>query len=165
MTIDPEEYRRRFDQLTDEALLEIDRDDLNDDARAAYDSEVSKRGIQTAMETDAPESLPAAAKEGMALAAEFTSAQEAAFARSLLKSAGIPYYARTDSGVLGTIEEELQVFVPPEYLDQAQQLLSTPLSDEELARQAEAAGSAEEIEEEELEEGENEPSPEEDIQL
>lgn len=149
MTVNPEEFRRRFDQLSDDALLEINRDELVDVARDLYDAELAKRDLLPA-EEESPESEPAEGestdpKEELVLAAEFTSAQEAAFARSLLKSASIPFASKTNGAdVLGTVEEELQVFVPASYLEQANELLATPLSDEDLAAQAEAAGSEEE---------------------
>jgi len=149
VNVSPEEFRRRFDELSDDALLEINRDELVDVARDIYDAELDRRGLQAEI-PEQGESVPVGGEQSephgeLELAAEFTSAQEAAFARSLLKSAGIPYYSKTDySGVLSATEEELQVFVPKPYLKEAQELLASPLTDEELAAQAEAAESAEE---------------------
>ena len=166
MNVSPEEFRRRFEQLSDDALLDINPEDLTEVARELYDAEIERRGLDLQEEEEPETSEPADAEqppENMELAAEFGSAQEATFARSLLKSAGIPYYTKTDfSGILGATEEELQVFVPAAYLQQAQELLSTPLSDEELAAQAEAAGPEEAAEESEAGEA---PDPGKDIQL
>jgi hypothetical protein len=45
MRPDPEYLRRHYDSLTDAALLDIRREDLVDMARALYDAEVSRRGL------------------------------------------------------------------------------------------------------------------------
>ena len=167
MNVSPEEFRRRFDGLTDEALLEVNRDELIPIAQELYDAELAKRGLDLG-EAHEGEVEPVGGEQPephgeLVLAAEFTSAQEAAFARSLLKSAGIPYFSKTDfSGILGGTEEELQVYVPAPYLQEAQDLLDKPLTDEELAAQAEAAGHEEEAEEADAGEG---PEPDEDIKL
>src|SRR5579862_7642631 len=45
MQPDPEYLRRHYSTLSDEALLEIDRDDLVEVARNILDSEVARRGL------------------------------------------------------------------------------------------------------------------------
>lgn len=176
MQIDPEEFRRRFDDLSDDALLEVDRDQLVDAAQEIYDAELERRGLledteesEGSEEETAPEDgSPNSPQDEMVLAAECGSMQEVQFARSLLRSAGIPTYVQTDfSGVLAATVEDTRVYVPASYLEQAQEILATPLSDEELEAQAEAAGSDEEQEEpeeaepEEAQPEEAEPEPEE----
>jgi hypothetical protein len=158
MQVDPEEFRRRFEDLSDAALLEIDWDELVEVAQDLYRAELERRGLleETEAAEPEPEAVDGKPAEGkpddprdeLVLAAECGSSQELAFARSLLKSADIPTYGQTDfSGVLAATEADTKLYVPASYLEQAQELLSTPLTDEELAEQAEAAG--EELEAEE----------------
>lgn len=160
MQVDPEEFRRRFDELSDDALLAVNPDELVDVAQDLYYAELERRGlIQDAEESEVPEGepTPGTPDEGeLVLAAEFGSAQEATFGRSLLKSANIPVYAKPDfSGILAATEEDTKIFVPSSYLEQAKELLATPLSDEELAAQAEAAGEKSESEEADTDDGED----------
>ena len=120
------------------------RDELVDVAQDLYDAELERRGLIEESETaeaEPAEGNPDDPKDDLVLAAEFGSAQELAFGRSLLKSAKIPTYGQTDfSGILGTTEADTKLYVPSSYLEQAQALLATPMSDEDLAEQAEAAG-------------------------
>jgi hypothetical protein len=44
--IDPEEFRRRYAELSDEGLLSIDRDELVEVALQCYDDELARRGLQ-----------------------------------------------------------------------------------------------------------------------
>jgi hypothetical protein len=152
MQIDPEEFRRRFEDLSDEALLEVKRDELVDVAQQLYDAELERRGLleeeEELAEEESGDGAPDNPQDQMVLAAECGSMQEVQFARALLKSAGIPTYVQTDfSGILGATEEDTRVYVPASYLEQAKEILATPLSDEELEAQAEAAGFEDEEEE------------------
>ena len=144
MQVDPEEFRRRFDELSDEALLEVNRDELVEVAQELYDAELERRGLleeEAEEESDAPAPAPDNPQDEMVLAGEFGSAQEVQFARSLLKSAGIPAFVKADfSGILAATEEETKLFVPASQLEAAREILANPLTDEELAAQAEAAG-------------------------
>ncbi len=45
LQIDPEQVRRNFSSLSDDALLELHREDLTELAVAFYDEEISKRGL------------------------------------------------------------------------------------------------------------------------
>lgn len=161
MQVNPEEFRSRFENLSDDALIEIVRDDLTDVARDYYDAELAKRGLTPQVEPGASVPIPTEkSPEGdLKLAAEFGSSQEMAVARSFLKASGIPSYVQADfSGILAATEEDTKLYVPASYLEQAQELLATPLSDEELAAQAEAAGEEwdESDDEEELDEDDEE---------
>lgn len=168
MQVNPEEFRRRFADLSDDALLEVERDDLTDVARDLYDAELSRRGLTPEVEAGASD--PVRGQPGpegdLVLAAELGSLQELAFARALLKSSDIPSYITPDfSGILAPTEADAKLYVPSSYLEQAQELLAAPLTDEELAAQAEAAaeeweeGETEESEESDAEEGEDENLP------
>ena len=42
MQIDPEEFRRRYAELSDEGLLSVDRDELVDVAMHCYDDELAR---------------------------------------------------------------------------------------------------------------------------
>jgi hypothetical protein len=165
MQTDPEEFRRRFEALSDEALLEVSRDELVEVAQDLYDAELERRGLieeEQPAEPEPAEGQPDDPKDDLVLAAEFGSAQELAFARSFLKSASIPTYIETDfSGILGTTEADTKLYVPSAFLEQAQELLNTSLTDEELAAQAEAAGEESAGEEEGAEEPEEIEEPEE----
>ncbi len=49
MEITREDLRRHYDSLSDEALLELDRSQLTDLARACYDEELARRGLEPGM--------------------------------------------------------------------------------------------------------------------
>ena len=50
--IDPEEFRRHYASLSDEALVDIDRDDLLDVAQKRSDEELAQHGMNS--EAEAP---------------------------------------------------------------------------------------------------------------
>jgi len=52
MRIDPEDLRRHYESLSDEGLLDINRDDLVDVARGIYDQEIARRGLDGLAEPD-----------------------------------------------------------------------------------------------------------------
>jgi hypothetical protein len=88
LEIDHDETRRRYASLSDEALLEIDRDELVDAARQNYDEELIRRGLR--YETKLykfPEM-----DEPMAAVAVFVFAGEAYLARAFLQSSGVRCY-------------------------------------------------------------------------
>ncbi len=158
MRVDPEEFRRRFEDLSDDALLEINRDELVDVAQELYDAELERRGLleeAESEESEPAEGTPDDPKDEMVLAGEFGSMQEVQFARALLKSAEIPSYLQTDfSGILSATDVDTKLYVPASYLEAAKEILDTPLTDEELEAQAEAAGEELEAEEAPAEEHE-----------
>src|SRR5579859_3080480 len=57
MPVDPDSLRQHYASLSDEALLEINREDLVETAQRCYDDEVAER--QLALEVDVPGSSPA----------------------------------------------------------------------------------------------------------
>ena len=59
MEIDPDEFRRRYAELSDAGLLSIDRDDLTELAQLYYDAEVARRGLQPGPTTIRSDSLQA----------------------------------------------------------------------------------------------------------
>jgi len=47
MKLTADDFRRQYAELTEEALLDIHPDDLNETARACYFAELQTRGIET----------------------------------------------------------------------------------------------------------------------
>ena len=140
MKLDPAELRRQYESLSDEALLAMDRDDLVDVAQQVYDEEVESRGLGCSTDTVESESAkPPEDETGEQLveAAVYESRSEARLAKSFLLSAEIPCELENE---LALNDAPLGLLVPASMLDQALDVLSAEITDEELAAQAEAAG-------------------------
>ena len=147
MSIDTEGLKRHVASLSDEALLEVRREDLTEDAQGIYEGELTSRGLAwpeaaPAEEEEDPEAA-AAAGGGLVSLGKYDSMEEGRFARDLLRNEGIPAWfagelalKKGDSDPLAALELLTQAV----FLEQAQLLLSSEISDEELARQAEDAG-------------------------
>jgi PhnB protein len=118
--------------LSDEALLDVDRRDLVELARACYDEELARRQLKAAASTPAaphaPE--PPGESEAFAVAETYESQEEAKLARELLRAAGI----RAQLGAGG-----LAVLVPVSTREDAREVLSAQFSDEALAEAAAGA--------------------------
>jgi len=137
----PEDFQRHFEILSDEALLETNRDELVEMAREVYDGEIARRGLGSEEGEDlAPESelQPTDAVDEMVLIATFGYPEEANMARGLLESASIPSQIKNELAAVGGFEASL--LVPASFEEQAIEILESQISDEELAAQAEAAG-------------------------
>jgi hypothetical protein len=52
MNIDENDFRRRYAELSDEALLSIPRGELVELARECYDQELARRGLRSIEETE-----------------------------------------------------------------------------------------------------------------
>ena len=147
MSIDTEGLKRHVASLSDEALLEVRREDLTEDAQGIYESELKSRGLAwpeagPEEEEEDPEAA-AAAGGGLVSLGKYDSMEEGRFARDLLRNEGIPAWfagelalKKGDSDPLAALE----LLTQAAFLEQAQLLLSSEISDEELARQAEDAG-------------------------
>ncbi|MBY0506488.1 MAG: hypothetical protein K2X03_21395 [Bryobacteraceae bacterium] len=144
-----DEIRRHAAALPDEMLLEVNREDLTTAAQGIYEAELASRGLAwpAEVESDATAEAEAAAAKGGALVslAKYDSMEEARFARDLLRNEEIPcWFAgelalhKGDADPLAALE----LLTPSAFVEQAQLLLSSEISDEELARQAEEAGGA-----------------------
>ena len=119
-------------------------------ARTCHAEEVARRGLAEGppQDEDSAESLPAAVaapQEELICIVEYDYADEADLAHGLLNAAEIPAVLESEPGVV-------RLMVPATLAEQALRMLAAPLSDEELAAQAEAAGLEGEQAEEELEE-------------
>jgi hypothetical protein len=162
MDVSLDDFRKHFELLSDAALLETNRDELVDAAQQCYDAEVARRGLSSPEpEPEEPEILPSPVPEGGNLVhiETFLIAEEASLARGLLSSAEIPFLMENELSPLGGFQ--IQLLVPEDYVDDAREILSHEISEEELAAQAEAAGGfEEEVPEEETEEAEEEPAEE-----
>jgi hypothetical protein len=136
-----DDFRRHFELLSDEALLETSREDLVETARTCFDEEVSRRGLKPAAAeepSEAPAPEPVNPDDQLVLIATFNIADEANLARGLLESASIPLHLANEHLSLGGFQ--LRLLVPAAYEEQALEILETQISDEELAAQADAAG-------------------------
>ena len=143
MDIDPAGFRRHFAELSDEALLAIEREDLVDAAKACFDEELSSRGLAAAP-TDPVAEHPEAIPEELVPIAKFVSPDEATYFVVLLRHEGIPAQLTSEHAIefrhlwnpaLGGI----QLLVPAPLAEEAGAILDASVSEEELAAQAEAA--------------------------
>jgi hypothetical protein len=83
--------------------------------------------------------------EALVPVADFTFPDEARIARSMLDSAGIPAFLENEhigtiyAGAISMIGGGLPLLVPASRLEEARLALETPVSEESLTEQAEAA--------------------------
>ena len=143
MQIDPEDFKRHYALLSDDALLDVDRDELVDDARMCYDAELAERKLTRPDTSGNGSSAEASAQTdqaegGLQLVATFVSLEEANFARGLLQSADIPCSFENDQAAAWNGIGELRLMVPASAYDQACEVLETEISEEDLIAQAEA---------------------------
>lgn len=131
MKVSVEDIRRLYADLSDEALLDVDRRDLVDLARTCYDEELARRKLKAApaapVKASARETHGEA--EDFAVAETYESQEEARLARELLRGAGI----RAHLGANG-----LALLVPASTLEDAREVLDAQISDDALAEAAEA---------------------------
>jgi len=146
--IDPEDFKRHYALLTDDALLEIDRDELVDMARTCYDAELAERRLDRPETIDrAPGDTPSAEEQGeteggLQLVGTFLSLDEANFARGLLQSAEIPSSLENEHSAWSG-PGALRLMVPASAYDRACEILETEISEEDLIEQAEAEADGE----------------------
>ncbi len=137
MNVTADDFRRHYESLSDEALLEIDPSELTNVARLCHEEEVVRRGLNLEAADDEAAGVSSHAEEAEAeeliCIAEYDYHDEADLARGLLEAAEIPASLESEPGVV-------RLIVPAQFAKQALGMLATPLSDEELAAQAEAAG-------------------------
>src|ERR1039457_4642748 len=131
MKVSIEDFRRQYASLSDEALLDVDRQDLVELARACYDEELARRQLKAPAPAAAPAQAPELPgdTEEFAVAAVYESQEEARLARELLRAAGI----RAHLGANG-----LALLVPLSTREDAREVLDAQISDEALAEAATA---------------------------
>ena len=137
MQIDPDEFRRHYDSLSDEALLEVNRDELVEVAQQCYDVELAHRGIQRESQMPAAPEKPIESQEWVQAAA-FLSAEEANLAHAMLESAAIPAHLESKNTSSWTGFGGLRLLVPSAFLEEAKVIIASPISEEELIAQAAA---------------------------
>ncbi len=146
MDVSQADFRQHYELLSDEALLEINAEDLVDVARQCLEEEIANRGLHVAAADVAEEvaAEPVAGEEepGEVMIATFTNGDELNLARGLLQIAEIPSRVDNPLAVMGGME--LRLFVPAAFEEHALEVLAAEISEEELAAQAEAAGEQEE---------------------
>ena len=139
-----DDFKARYAGLSDETLLDENREELVAVARQCLDEELASRGLKQTVETEAvvPPS-PTDPGDEMVPAAEFSSMEEADLARALLDSGGIPCFLANEHSVYRYNYPNglsgLPLLVPARLLDQAHEILAAKVSEEDLAAQAEAA--------------------------
>jgi hypothetical protein len=121
----PTDFQEQFSSMPDKALMEIHRADLIAAAQAAYDHEMTHRGL-VPEDAEEPQSPELSSGEKLVTVVEFETAEDAARAQAQLKKNGIPAF--------------IAVAVPAAFAQQAVNLLDPGISDEELTHLAEAAG-------------------------
>ena len=141
MQIDPEDFKRHYAMLSDAALLEVNRDELVDVARACYDAELAERNL--AAEASEPTAAAVEATAGQAdgdlqLVGTFLSIEEANFARGLLQSADVPCSLENEFSAAYSGTGALRLLVPASVYERACEILETQISEEDLIAQAEA---------------------------
>ena len=147
MQIDPEDFKRHYALLSDDALLEIDRDELVDAARVCYDTELSERNLTrpaTEESTSSPGPSDGASSQtddSPQLVATFLSLDEANFALGLLQSADIAGSLENEHGAQWAGSGALRLMVPASAYVRACEILESEISEEDLIAQAEAEAS------------------------
>ena len=146
MQIDPEDFKRHYAMLSDAALLEIDRDELVDVARACYDAELVERNLAPEeLQASAPavETAAGQADGELQLVGTFMSMDEANFARGLLQSADVLCSLESELSAGFSPTGALRLLVPASVYDRACEILDAEISEEDLIAQAEAEAAEE----------------------
>lgn len=145
MQIDPEDFRRHYALLSDDALLELNPDELVDAARPYYEAELADRNLAPNDNvSDVPRTTAETedhAEDGSQLVATFLSLEEANFARGLLQSADIDSALENEYGAQWAGNGALHLMVPTSAYDRACEILESEISEEDLIAQAEAEAS------------------------
>jgi hypothetical protein len=160
LTFDINDLREQYAALSDDALLAVNPEELVPMAQECYRHEMQQRGLTH--EAAAPagsegvlgESASAASepKEEIVAVESYRNHEEATLAKSTLKAAGIPcalsneYSGRFNLGSHKVEGGAFLLLVPESLLEDAQEVLASEISEEELAAQAEAAAMEEEEE-------------------
>ena len=143
--------RKQVANLTDEALLEVSPEDLTEEAKAIYDAELAARNLtwpsapEDALEATLKTAFPEGNPEELVQVARYVAFDEARFALNLLRHENIPVWlagATSPNKIAIDPNGPFDLLTNPEFLEAAQLLLSTEISEEELARMAEEAGEA-----------------------
>lgn len=139
MQIDPEDFKRHYALLTDDALLEVNRDELVDMARTSYDAELAQRNL-TLRDLEgavSPAEENSDTDSDLQLVGTFLSMEEANLARGLLHSADIPCSLENEHSAAYSGAGALRLMVPAADYERACEILEAEISEDELIAQAE----------------------------
>jgi hypothetical protein len=143
LEIDLKELKREYAEMSDEGLLAFDRNDLTEVARPYYDAEIARRGLHPepakAAEPNQEADRELNPGEELVPVETYLALEEADLARTLLQSADIPTFLENESSMGMTGAGGLRLMVPAAFAKQAEEILETQISEEDLAAQAEAA--------------------------
>jgi hypothetical protein len=103
LSSDSDDSRHHYQSLSDEALLNVEREELTDQARDYYEEELVRRGLQYPPTFFAAPEL----NEPLCLAAVYLFSHEAMVARALLQSHGIRCYLENRVYVISGVGLEL----------------------------------------------------------
>ena len=142
--------RKHLTHLTDDAILEVNPDDLTEEAKAVYDEELAARNLswpstETPEESVIAAGYPDPADGELVHIATYETFAEARFAVTLLRQEEIPVWiAGATKPGMAMIDPNapIDLVTHAEHLEAAQLLLNSEISDEDLARLAEEAGEA-----------------------
>jgi hypothetical protein len=139
--LDPEDLRRHYAMLSDEALVALDRSELVEVAQSYYDHEIRQRGLTPEGSADPGGDTgpkPAWLDEA-ACAAEFggmNSTSDAQNARDVLENAGIPCYIQMQQpdpvGDRRQSQYEFRLFVPGKFNLEAVSVLDKEIFNAEI---------------------------------
>jgi len=153
--IDPEDFKRHYALLSDDALLEIDCDELVEAARVCYDAELAERNLalpvteEIALTPDqGGNHALGQTEDGPQLVGTFLSLEDANLARGLLLSADIPCSLENEYMAQRSGNGALRLMVPASAYDRACEILESEISEEDVIAQA-GAGAAEASEDDE----------------
>ena len=144
MDVSPENFRRHFESLSDEALLAVDREELVDLARQYYEAELARRRLPRPVRPVPLQADDLNTEEWVSIADyAWGNAAEAPLAEALLRSEAIPCYMKNENVM--RIEPPLSdawggglnLMVPASFADQAREILNSRISEAELEAQAE----------------------------
>jgi hypothetical protein len=136
MNIDPQELERHYASLSDEALLEVNRDDLVEVAQGCLDRELARRGLSP-KNADAEIDGAFTEDDPAVAVSNYTYPEEASEARDALETSGIPCYLaqrEEESSEEGrsyrSVSGALLLMVPSSFADRAVALLQEEFGEE-----------------------------------
>ena len=141
MKLNIDDIRRQYEELTDDALLEIDRGDLVDAARQCYDAELARRRLRAAV----PPSDAAEQHEDLEVAGVCSTRVAADEVRARLRAAGIhgrlaTEYAEDEAQALMTAYRGVPVLAAAEDAEAVREIVDAVEADaEHLSQQTDAS--------------------------
>jgi hypothetical protein len=126
-----QEFKQKFHDLPDDALLAVDRGELIESARQCYDEELASRSLTPPQPEPAPAPEPV---DELVSAGTFMLKRDSDLAKSILESAEIPCFQPDEH--MSDIAPYLiasfglgRILVPASYAEQARELLAPMVAD------------------------------------